>query len=436
MAFLRLTSDNSNLSYVLQKNPASGLISRTLKGGMLFGYFPKKDEETILNQYCIVFKDSSDTVTYKAHEDEQFEYLNSSKYTNARFINDAIQEMLHTARENEQELDVPGKQSIFINVIETHHKTIDIFRRYFKELEFVEEMVSINAYRLTVSSVGDMTVSRLLKIINLFGMFATLNSDDYIYITSDMVKKYIRLCNAMDVPYFIKYLLKMRMVRSDVKFELFKEELDKSEKWKFNFKHGDSHLMRINWVKEVLPINASLVDIGTGIDFRYLKVLADKLALAGHKYYAIEIDADARERIKAGVRNRNLEDSVEIFESLDEFLLYYAGPLNRERVNVLCTEVLEHNEYAEAKKIFKKVVEEIDFYNFVVTVPNATFNQFYNMDGFRHDDHKWEATLDNVAELEKIALYDTNAKVHTEIHNVGDEVNDISVSWGLTINKM
>jgi hypothetical protein len=441
MAILRIKSDNPDLSYVLQKNPFSGLFLKSVKQGVMFGYFPTINGQLVTNEYVIYFKDASDEISYKKHEDESFEYLNASKYNNARFINDAIQELMHAAREKPDPRDVPFYHEISVNLVETHFKTVDIFQRYFPEVKIISEEVSKDNYRLKFETNQAMTFQRLLQIVNLFSIFASLNSHDYIYITEDLIRKYVRIANEIDAPYFIKYLIKIRMARSEKKFNSLKEELEKSNRYKIDMVHGDTHDMRIAWIRERLltkhwkddknyyfTMDRPVVDIGTGIDHRYLKIFAPILQAQGMKYYAIERDYDARERIKAGLRNRNLEETVELFESIEEFLEFYNTVEERPTVDVICTEVLEHNEHCDACDIMDLVHEKINYRRFIVTVPNEDFNVHYGLTGFRHDDHKWEANVTRLMELIPNGAYFDTFKV-------GDQVDGIPVTYGLVLTK-
>ena len=442
MAILHIKSANDNLSFVLQKNPASGMFVKSNKQGCLFGFFPKTNGEVVTNEYVVYFKDASDKITYKRHPDEQFEYLNASKYNDARFINDAIQEVLHAAREGKGDskvYDTVTNHTIKISLVETNFKTIDIFRRYFPTIAMNSEEISNDNYRMEFVTLEPTTLQYLLQVINLFSIFAQLNSPTYSYLTEDLVKKYVRIANEVDAPYFIKYLIKIRMCRAEGIFESVKADLETSNRYAIQMQHGDTHDNRIQWIKNILAepevkgsrptwtLDRSIVDIGTGIDYRYLKILAPKLKDTGLTYHAIEIDHDARERIKAGLVNRGLEDVVDIYESLDEFIKYHNEYLNKETFDVLCTEVLEHNEFDVAKSIIKQVTKNINYNRFIVTVPNAAFNKFYGLDGFRHDDHKWEANDGDIAKLV--------GNLNHEISPVGDIVDNIPVTIGIVITQ-
>lgn len=429
MAILTIKSSNPNFSRIIQKNPASGLFTRSHKNGMLFGFFPNGNESF----YTVYFKDASDEITYKRHPDEQFEYLNSSKYNDARFINDTIQEVFHAARESKgdsKELDIVYLNKLVVNICETEFKTIDIFQRYFKDIVISYEEISKNNYKL--SFVSNCTLSYLLKVVNLFGIFATLNSPTYSYFTDDLIKKYVRIANDIDAPYFIRYLIRIRMCRSDNKFATFKEELERSSRYKITMTAGDTHDARIQWIKSNISCDKPIVDIGSGIDFRYLKIFAPKLMEKDLQYYAIERDPDAVARIRAGIKNRGLEDNVQLFESLEDFLQYNKDyPIGK--VDVICTEVMEHNEFDEAKTLFRQIEKEVDYDKFLVTVPNSNFNQYYGLDGFRHDDHKWEATWENIIEM--TSKWPKNIEKSPIINWVGDVVDDSPVTFGITYFK-
>ena len=431
MAFLKFTSDNKNFSWVIQKNPATGMVLKPLRAGFLFGYFPKRDNQVLENEYCIYFKDTSDEISYRVHpNDESFEYLSTSKYNDARFLTDAIQELLHTAREGAKEdnRDEAGLHELHLNLLATDFKTVAIFRRYFKELVIDAEEVSKNNFKVVFKNVEPITISHFLKLINLFGIFAILNSDNYIYLDAGLIEKYLKLINTLDTPYFIRYLFKIRLLRSEKKYLESLEALQATNRYSIKMQFGDTHDMRIAFIKSKLAIDLPIVDIGAGIDFRYMKAYAEHLQNSDLPYYAIEIDEDARERMKAAAKNRGWSN-VQVFESLDDFLTQYSN----ERVNVLCTEVLEHNELNAATSLIKTVTDKLNYNSFIITVPNAEFNQFYGMETeFRHLDHKWEMSEPEfISTVEKLNL---NAKT-LEFIGVGDKVNDIAVSNGLVIKS-
>ncbi len=429
MAFLKLTSDNPRFGYVISKNPETGIKMVENRFGAMFGYYPKAAGVVNTQAYCILFQDASDSISYKKHPDETFEYLNASKYNNARFVDDAISTLF---RLDKVETDAPSNMEMFVNLVATQFKTIDIFRRHFTSITIESEEVSLDNYRLTFKTNEPMTLGRFLNIIDIFSIFATLNSEDYTYLPDERVDKYIRICQEIDAPYFIRYLIKVRMLRVDHKFERVKAKLEASDTHKIEMLFGDTHEMRMRFVKAQVDHSLPIVDIGAGEDFRYLKMYSKGFD-NGSRYYAIERDFDARERIKAAIRGRGWTGNAEVFETLEDFLFYYKTIMNGEKVNVICSEVLEHNTFNEARTIVSEICDRVDFDKFVVTLPNAEFNSHYGLTGMRHDDHKWEATKRKVDTLFSYPLITTNFEV-IEMP-VGDKVDGIEVTKGIIVKK-
>ena len=433
MGFIQMKSDNPGFSMILRKNPNSGLqLKKSEREGLFMFWFSKND--SVFNIYFI---DPSDEVSYRKHDLAiESEYLNPSRYNNARIINDALSEVLNSARGKEEENDTVGfNYSFIINLIETDFKTIDIFQRYYNlEKEGIDisfEEIEKNNFKVTFNT-KEKTLKHLLNVVNLFGLFASLNSEDYIYVDEHMVKKYVKLINVVDAPYFIRYLLKIRLIRSENKFLMVSNDLSKSSLFKYNFLYGDTHEMRIRYIKERLTFSKSVIDIGTGEDARYLKFIAAILAEKGLMYYSIEKDEEAREEIKRTIKNRLLEN-VELYESLDDFIEQNNTMIKTDTFEIVCTEVLEHNHQEEAKSILKKVINNIKFSLFISTVPNKEFNTFYGLESkMRHSDHKWEISkndfqnwvLDEIPEVKKYSY---------SFEGIGDSVNNIQVSTSLIL---
>ena len=59
MGFIVIESENNDLSWVLGKNPDSGMIARNLRSGILWGWFHNP------NTYVTRFNDYTDEVSFK-----------------------------------------------------------------------------------------------------------------------------------------------------------------------------------------------------------------------------------------------------------------------------------------------------------------------------------------------------------------------------------
>lgn len=429
MAFYSIQSTNPNLSYILEKNPASGLQVKANKKGVFFYWFSK---EGIFNVY---FKDVSDEMSYPQNKFSQFEYLNASHYNDARCLLDLCQELLHSAREKDSEYDsTEFEYKFFINLIETQYKTLDIFEKYFskKGFEFEHQLVAKDNYQVTITTTNK-TLRETISLVNLFAMFATLNSPDFYYLHPGLTAKYLKLANFLDVPYFIKYLIKIRMIRSIEQFLPLKAALNQSNSFDFNFEYGDTHDMRIKFIKNRINADKPIIDIGAGDDFRYLKVLGTKLQDNGHLYYAIDQDEEARFKISRGVKNKGFYNTS-VHSSIDEVIELLKTKSNQE-VDILCTEVLEHNEIEEAKEIINKILNSFNISQLIITVPNVDFNKHYAIDRLRHEDHKWEISFDEFKSLVLNCLTNYSDKYKVEFAQIGDCVDNDQITSCAIITK-
>lgn len=86
MAIVQLRSENPAFSYLIRKNPASGLTLRSVRKGIAYGWYSEA------SVYHVYFKDADNEVSYKQFAEERFEYLNVSRYNTPLFPLNAINE--------------------------------------------------------------------------------------------------------------------------------------------------------------------------------------------------------------------------------------------------------------------------------------------------------------------------------------------------------
>jgi hypothetical protein len=84
MAIIQVRSTNPQFSYMIKKNPNSGMMLRSIRKGMAYGWYA--DEQT----FNVYFKDADNEISYKQNEQENFEYLNVSRYNTPLFPLNAI----------------------------------------------------------------------------------------------------------------------------------------------------------------------------------------------------------------------------------------------------------------------------------------------------------------------------------------------------------
>lgn len=132
MAILQLQSANPQFSFLIKKNPDSGMILRTIRKGTAFGWY--SDNHT----FNIYFKDAENEVSYKQSEDENFEYLNVSRYNTPLFPLNALNEFFSATLRAQDERDEEGyEHSLFINMIHIERSHyIQFFSNHLHDFSF------------------------------------------------------------------------------------------------------------------------------------------------------------------------------------------------------------------------------------------------------------------------------------------------------------
>ncbi len=379
MALFQLQSDNPQLSFVLKKNPASGMQLRTLRKGVAFCWY-SNEEQT----YNVFFKDSDTEVSFKNHPDENFEYLNRTRYNSWQFVNLLSSELFsHLLSDKEISEDVNAQNEVRINACyfkDDYH--MRQFANHFKDLNFDVERLAGDTYSLRIS--GKIVLQRLMSVVNLLAVLMVLQHDvEHLFLEDALIKKYLKLLKLTDAPYYIRYLFKLKLLGNNKRFKQHKALLEDGTN--IRMAYGSTTNFRLNLALQHLSLDYPLVDIGCG-ELRFAKALAPKLG--EQAYFAIDIDEEIQARNKLYLEKKEM-DNVSLFSSLEEYLDQQTDG----KKNVLITEVIEHMPMEDASLLLKKVLSDIQVNSLLITTPNADFNQFYALDPerpMRHHDHDWE----------------------------------------------
>ncbi|MES9684364.1 class I SAM-dependent methyltransferase [Gottfriedia acidiceleris] len=420
MAIFQLNSNNPDFSYIIAKNPSSGMSIKTIRKGNAFAWY--STEAT----YNVYFKDADNEISYKEQAEEMFEYLNTTRYCSTLFPLNAINTFFSSAFKKLHEKDQNEyENSVLINAI--HVKNIsylNFFPRHLNEFDLTFEELASKTYQLRIHTTK--SIHELIHYTTVLCVFLSIVSDEYIDFTDDVIRKYITSMQVIDAPYYIRYLFNRNVLNSRKKFLAFKNELEKTNQYDIDFKFGNTARQRQEWISEQLKFERSILDIGCG-EGAYAIPYSQKIS--EYDYFAIDIDAEIRERLKYKINNKVIEN-IAIYESLSHFLEFYDRDLN---VDVLLTEVVEHMSVKDATKLVKSVLSYVNFENFIITTPNAEFNNLYQLDGFRHDDHKWEMTKEEFVKWIDSIL--SNTTYTYTFSDVGDHVDGISLSQAVVIKK-
>lgn len=428
MAFMQIGSTNPKFSFILKKNPSSGPLVRNIREGHLFGYYSADNK--IFNCF---FKDSDTEISYKRSKDDEFEYVNPSRYNAPEFILDSVSEFLEHIIKKENEFDIEGYDNfLMINMVNIKRKYLDIFKRYFKDIYFEEEEICGSNFRLKFSTKG--TLKFLISFAQLYAFFNVMRNR---YLTEDEIVKYNKQLAKTKAPYFIKYIFKVNALKDKGNFYKCKKSLEENSFGNeiIEFQYGYAHEQRIDAIESLLDFKRSIIDFGCG-NGDYAKRFCHRLEKMGKRYYAIDKDEDMLRIVKK--RMKDVENVIfgTTFPDIEDI---------GEDFDVIMSEVIEHMKKDEATKVVKEILHKQNVKNLVITTPNKDFNQFFSFeeDEMRYEGHEFEMGKEefikwvgNVVGIIDNRMDNNKKELNIQFLDIGDKVNSIPLTLGVRIEKM
>ncbi|WP_438431414.1 class I SAM-dependent methyltransferase [Gorillibacterium sp. sgz500922] len=418
MAIVQLRSTNPQFSFLIKKNPNTGMMLRSIRKGMAYGWY--SDPQS----FNVYFKDADNEVSYKRDEGEAFEYLNVSRYNTPLFPLNAINEFFSAPLKGRDERDVDGyEHTLYVNMVHIERvHYVEFFEKHLKEFTFEIAHQAHKSYSLTMTT--SKSLYHLLHAASVFCLFLSMFGNEYIDISDSILEKYIKSINVIDAPFYIRSLFARNFLNSRDRFHKFKGQLENTERYRIRFAYGGTAFQRRAYIGNVLPFDKAILDVGCGEGF-YAIPFAGKIE---GTYYAIDIQEELLEQVSRKAEAKEIENIV-TFRSVDEFLESYNG----EQVDVILTEVIEHMSQEEARRLILRICSEVEFDRFLITTPNADFNRYYELSGFRHEDHKWELGKESFQAWMREIIRE--ADLHAEFVDVGDGVDDVQTTQGVIFQK-
>lgn len=418
MAIVQLTSTNPHFSFLIKKNPDSGMQLRSLRQGMAYGWY---SEPSAFNVY---FKDADNDISYKQHQGENFEYLNVSRYNTPLFPLAAVSEFFSAPFRKQDDRDVNGYEHVFymnlIHIEKIHY--IEFFQKHLEGYSITLRHEAHKSYALTVTT--RRSLYHLLHTVSVLSLFLSMFGSEYLDTSDAVLEKYIRSLNVMDAPYYIRSLFVRNFLNNRERFKKYKHELEHTERYSIEFAYGNTAMQRRSYIASKLSFNKPILDIGCGEGF-YALSFAGKIE---DSYYAVDINETLLEAVERKAEKKGLENVV-TFSSLAQFLETY----NEEIVDIILTEVIEHMPVEEAAEFIRQIVQEVQFDKLVITTPNADFNRYYEISGFRHEDHKWEMGQDEFKLWFGEIIQDL--AVRYEYVMIGDGVDGMHTTQGIIVMR-
>lgn len=391
----------TNLEDILRINPDhdGGLYVRELSPGV--ATFRSVETDVVYTYHA--FTGGTDQLNVKA--------LSSPKL-GLRLLSEFSKHML---TENARDIEIPWRNStisqldgpctIVLPYVYSSNTWPRMFERYFNV-----EVDEIYPHTYSIELKADTLVEGYSTLSFLLLMLAASNDTDTLH--EDQVIRYINLYKNKKFPYFMIYLMSHRLIRSPRIFQTYKEILENMCEVPVTLVQGNTHDLRIQFVKNLLDKEKDVLDFGCG-ELRYAKSLKNFKGT----YYAYDIE-DITEEVEYVKKSRG----INIVETnLDAV---YEKPLQ-----IICSEVIEHVEDPiEVLNYFKTLPFEI----LIITTPMVEFNTHYLIDGPRREDHLREYTKEEFRGL----INELFSEYTIEFGGIGDTINDTNPSQYATIKPV
>ncbi len=409
-----LTSSNPQLSYVLGKNPASGLSVTPVKAGILATWYSKHVPLT----WCATFIDSPNKASFgtDGSPPESGDYLNVARYAALQLVQMVIGRYLdhllspHASR-NKVEYDVKADQTLVLSPVWLPRFDPELHIRCaaMMGLELVVQPLPLpgrtatgpplksHLFQLTLR-LPQGTVATLVQQLYLFTLLWDKSIPFHkVTVADEQIRKVAQVMNQVNPPFFMRKHILLHLVGTNEKATA---QYGPQLAWPgLTFAAGTNAMIRQRFVEQQLhslPVAITrLVDFGCG---DHVNRQRRQLGMVEGDWKYIGVDADPLVRQKLAK-----------FEG-PQFML--SADLNLEsevagqRTVVLATEVMEHISLDEGRTALRRILS----WNpvaVILTTPNVEFNPFYGLPPgtFRHADHThefgradWEAFLKQAVE--------------------------------------
>ncbi len=417
MAIVQLSSTNEQFSFALKKNPETGMIVKALRQGMMFGWYDNPQT------YNLYFRENEGTCSFSKEPN----YLDILQYASTYPIFQGIALFFnHLLKKNTEACE--GTHCIYLPCIQTNAKKL-VYLAKFLDLNIELTELRQGIFEFRAEFVGELSLF-LMKVFVLFYLDQASGYNGVIFF-DQLTQKVAKILKEINAPYFLRYYLSRTAIFSEKMFKSVKADLESSETEQLSLCFGNTQKQREYAIANLFKFDKSIVDVGCG-EGNYTLPYAKKLSKIDKGVFAIDIDPNRIQYISDKAETVHATN-ITCFDQLDSFLATY----NQEKVDVLLTEVIEHMPKEQAEILITQILTQINFDTVVITTPDSAFNQFYQLEGFRHPDHDWEMDANEfkfwmntiLSKLPKAIA----SKCNSKYVGIGDSVNGIYTSQGIVI---
>ncbi|GET46331.1 class I SAM-dependent methyltransferase [Capnocytophaga felis] len=432
---IQIQSENPKLLDILNKNPNTdfGIYAKSLRNGQIIGNTLNP------NRYDVIFQDTrysylpeeSNQIDFQSYCsplvilhicNELFKDLLQEKET---YFNQSIKWLHQTKQEVDTEECTIEVKNMYINSSWYKHGHF-LMEKYFKNVK-ITPLIGNNV-SLFIQGNNVFEAFNLLSFIAVI-VHITNEYGEFTYIDDSFAQKYARILTNIDnVPYFVFYLFIKKAVKSERQLNEIKpmfEAYFRKQNIEIEFQFSDTHGSRMDFAVNQLEFDFPILDIGCG-ELKYYRRFMRKNYNYNHPYFAVDTAPEVQ-KIVENFKEKYDAENLFFFSDLSDFK--YDKP-----VNILLTEVIEHNTPEEAKRLVKQCLS-FNFNKLIITTPNSEFNVHYfdNEENMRHSDHYFEWNKSQFESFVKNCLEGKNYKY--TFHDIGDKINEICPTQAVVIEN-
>ena len=363
---IQINSTNEYLSYVLNKNPASGLTIKGLRKGFVFGKFVN-DTST----YICGFQEGINQDSFE----KEGSYLIYKGYCSSESALNVLTSLFDcVTKDNNREYEKePSLNIITIKCIEANEKNIFAFHNENIKVYGNKVADDCNLIELNISNNGSLI--DLIRYTCLFLYMQTIN-DSVGFLQIDQAKLYANIIKKDDsIPFIIRHrfrgILEQNIAKKIVPM-LNNESIKLCN-------IGRNENQRMAFVSQHIKYK-NVLDIGCGPG-KFIKTSK------ATKYIGVDIDEKALERAKVKAGYVNIEASF--YTDWQQGIEQLTEP-----TTVLLIEFIEHVERELANKILIGLIQNRYVNQILISTPNKNFNKYFNIldSNVRFEDHIYELT--------------------------------------------
>lgn len=428
MAVMLIQSTDPNFSRYLKKNPAGGMTSKTMRSGVLSGWYPNGDAQ----KYALWFREASTENSFSSEDSKN--YLDLTQYASTYFVFQSMTTLFNQVLKLDMEQPISGVvhevriPNVQLRTEKTFHHLCMFIEPGLYTLTKKSESNSMALYDIHIHSDGGFN-GFMMKVYLLFYLLhADLYASDIVFMEG-MITKVVGMMNELNCPYFLWYWFKKNVLIKPKFYNELEGELGKnSSDGKMYLEFGNTQQQRKAFVdKHIGNFDMNILDVGCG-EGDYVLPYAKKLRDTGHSIVGVDIDKNITTKLARKLEERH-QANANVVNSLDEVTL-------KGQHDIICIEVIEHMPLEDAKTLVVKLAQR-DFRKLIISTPNAEFNRFYTtLNGsFRHDDHHFEFDRQEFQTFITECLAEVGGNFNVRDFGVGDQVADISMAQGCIITK-